>query len=402
MKTMQPFEGIRVLDLTHVLAGPFATYQLAVLGADVIKIEPPDQPDMVRLDGSVAAYNQAEMGTHFLAQSSNKRAIALNLKSEKGRAILKQLVTTADVFVENYRTGALASLGLGYEHLSQINPRLIYCSITGFGQKGPYARRTAYDNVIQAMSGIMSTTGTKEVSPLKVGAPIMDYGTGAQAAFAIASALFQRTHTGWGQHIDVAMLDAAIMLMTMNVVNYLIGGVETPPRGNRDSENAGYSCYDTKDGLLMLGAYTGKQQARLWRLLGREDIAEDVESCSFDDLRSRGDEHARLLEAILPTRTAEDWERLLAQAQVPAGRVRSLAESLADGHLRERGTLHAQSSPSDLGKAISVPVAAFTYAHDGPAVKTPPPRHGEHTREVLQQLGFGPSEIGRLEEDGVI
>ncbi len=399
---MQPFQGIRVLDLTHVLAGPFATYQLAVLGADVIKIEPPDRPDMVREEGPLAAYNRAEMGTHFLAQNSNKRAITLNLKSEKGRAILRRLAASADVFVENYRTGALASLGLGYEDLSQVNSRLIYCSITGFGQKGPYARRTAYDNVIQAMSGLMSTTGTREVSPLKVGAPIVDYGTGAQAAFAIASALFQRTRTDRGQHIDVAMLDAAVMLMTMNVVNYLVGGAASPPRGNRDSENAGYSCYDTKDGLLMLGAYTGKQQARLWRLFGREDIAEDVESCSFDDLRSRGRQHARLLEAVFATRTAEDWERLLAEAQVPAARVRALAESLADGHLRERGTLHAQPSPAGLGKDISVPVAAFTYDHDGPAIKAPPPRHGEHTGDVLRQLGFSAEELGRLEEEGVI
>ncbi|HXV25696.1 MAG TPA: CoA transferase [Alphaproteobacteria bacterium] len=399
---MQPFQGIRVLDLTHVLAGPFATYQLAVLGADVIKIEPPDRPDMVREEGPVTAYNRARMGTHFLAQNSNKRAVTLNLKSETGRAILKQLTESADVFVENYRTGALASLGLGYEDLSQINPRLIYCSITGFGQKGPYAGRTAYDNVIQAMSGLMSTTGTKEVAPLKVGAPIVDYGTGAQAAFAIAGALFQRTRTDRGQHIDVAMLDAAVMLMTMNVANYLIGGVDAAPRGNRDSENAGYSCYETKDGLLMLGAYTGKQQARLWRLLGRDDIAEDVEACSFDDLRSRGRRHARLLETIFATRTAEEWERLLAEAQVPAARVRGLAESLAERHLRVRGTLHAHPSPAGFDRGISVPVAAFTYAHDGPAVKTPPPRHGEHTREVLEQLGFSPGELDRLRAEGTI
>ena len=182
---MRPFEGIRVIDVTHVLAGPFAAYQLAVLGADVIKVDDPNDPDQSRTSGSDNALNHAQMGTGFLTQGSNKRAITLDLKTERGREILKKLVATADVFVENYRPGAFDALGLGYDDLSKINPRLIYASFSAFGQKGPRGQQTAYDHVIQATSGIMAMTGTKDVHPVKFGAPAIDYATGMTGAFAL-------------------------------------------------------------------------------------------------------------------------------------------------------------------------------------------------------------------------
>ena len=205
---MKAFEGYRVLDLTHVLAGPFSTYQLAVLGAEVIKVEPPDAPDIVRVEGAVEALNREGMGVMFQSQGANKRGLSLNLKSEAGRDIFKRLAAGADVVVENYRAGALPSLGLGYDELAALNPSLIYCSITGFGQTGPKAGHTAFDNVIQARSGLMATTGTVHSAPLRVGAPVLDYGTGAQAAFAIAAALLRRERTGERQRLDVSMLDA--------------------------------------------------------------------------------------------------------------------------------------------------------------------------------------------------
>src|SRR5947207_3291987 len=208
----RPFEGIRILDITHVLAGPFAAYQLAVLGADVIKVENPDEPDQRREGGTDRALNRRNMGTSFLTQGSNKRSITLDLKQEAGREILKRLVKGADVLVENYRPGAFAALGLGYEALLAINPRLIYCSISAFGQDGVRREQTAYDHVIQATSGIMASTGTEEVNPIKIGAPAVDYAAGTMGAFALASALFQRERTGKGQHIDLAMLGVAMML----------------------------------------------------------------------------------------------------------------------------------------------------------------------------------------------
>src|SRR6266705_3392797 len=268
----RPFEGIRVIDVTHVLAGPFAAYQLAVLGADVIKVEAPDDPDQSRGSGTDRALNHAGMGTGFLTQGANKRSITLDLKQERGREVLKKLVATSDVLVENYRPGAFEALGLGYEALLKINPRLIYCSISAFGQDGVRREQTAYDHVIQATSGIMASTGTEEVNPIKIGAPAVDYATGTMGAFALASALFQRERTGCGQYIDLAMLDVAMILMSSHLTGYLRNGHEPKPSGNRHA-HATNSCYMAKDDLVMLGASNLRQQRRLWHAIGRPDMA---------------------------------------------------------------------------------------------------------------------------------
>jgi len=210
---MRPYEGIKIIDITHVLAGPFAAYQMALLGADVIKVEHPTDYDQSRDTGGDRTLNRQQMGTGFLTQASNKRAITLNLKTEKGREILKKLVKDADVLVENWRSGAFPALGLGYDDLRPINPRLIYCSMTAFGQDGPRGVQTAYDQLIQATSGMMAMTGTPDVNPIKTGAPVIDYATGTMCAFAISSALFQRERTGRGQHVDVSYLDTTVSLL---------------------------------------------------------------------------------------------------------------------------------------------------------------------------------------------
>src|SRR4029078_3105369 len=220
-----------IIDITHVLAGPFAAYQLAVLGADVIKVEHPDDPDQSGGSGTDWALNRGLMGTGFLTQGSNKRSIALDLKQEQGREVLKKLVAGADVLVENYRPGALAALGLGYEAMSAINPRLVYCSISAFGQDGPRREQTAYDHVIQATSGIMASTGTEEVNPIKIGAPAIDYATGTMGAFALSAALFQREKTGKGQRIDMAMFGVAMMLQSSLLTGYSWNGSEAQGKG---------------------------------------------------------------------------------------------------------------------------------------------------------------------------
>src|SRR5580765_3943135 len=283
--SMRPFEGVRVIDVTHVLAGPFAAYQLAVLGADVIKVEPPDDPDQSRGAGTDKELNRRHMGTAFLTQASNKRSITLDLKLEKDRDILKKLVATTDVFVENYRPGAFEALGLGYEALSKINPKLIYASFSAFGSKGPRGTQTAYDHVIQATSGIMAMTGTKDVHPVKVGAPAVDYATGMTGAFALASALYQREKTGKGQRIDMAMLDVAMILMASHVTGYLRNGAHPKPHGNRHP-HATNGAFQTKDGLVMLGASNLRQQKRLWTVLGRPEMIKKT-----NDERDEG--HAR-------------------------------------------------------------------------------------------------------------
>jgi crotonobetainyl-CoA:carnitine CoA-transferase CaiB-like acyl-CoA transferase len=379
---MRPFEGIRVIDITHVLAGPFAAYQLAVLGADVIKIEHPDDPDQSRGAGTDRELNRRQMGTAFLTQGSNKRSITLDLKQEKDREILKKLVATADVFVENYRPGAFEALGLGYEVLAKINPKLIYASFSAFGQKGPRGPMTAYDHVIQATSGIMAMTGTPEVNPIKFGSPAVDYATGMTGAFALSAALYQRERTGKGQRIDMAMLDVAMILMSSHLTGYLRNGVQPKPSGNRHP-HATNSAYETKDGLVILGASNLRQQRRLWTLLERPDMIKKT-----NEERDATREHeAAVLAEIMKTRTADEWEEFLQARHVPAARVRTMGEAVADPQLKSRGIIHRHAGAQGVDGGFGVPMAAFTFAHDGPRIDTPPPALGEHNDEIFRELG---------------
>jgi len=385
----RPFEGIRVIDVTHVLAGPFATYQLAVLGADVIKVEHPDDPDQSRGSGTDRALNRAQLGTSFLAQASNKRAITLDLKAERDRDILEKLVATADVFVENYRPGALDALGLGYAALSAINPRLIYASFSAFGDTGPRRRRTAYDHVIQATSGIMAMTGTADFNPVMFGAPAIDYATGTTGAFALAAALFQRERSGRGQRIDMAMLDVAMILMSSHLAGYLRNGTHPKPHGNRHA-HATNGAYETKDGLLMVGASNLRQQRRLWTVLERPDLIKRTND-------EREQDHARetaVLTEILKTRTADEWEEFFQARHVPAARVRTMGEAIADPQTASRGVIHRHAGAPGIEGGFGVPVAAFTFAHDGPRVDTPPPMVGQHNDEIFAELGVAKRKAG--------
>jgi crotonobetainyl-CoA:carnitine CoA-transferase CaiB-like acyl-CoA transferase len=397
MKNARPFEGLRVLDLTHVLAGPFSTYLLALLGADTIKIEAPSEPDEVRGRGSVPSLNSELMGTNYLTQNSNKRAITLNLKSEKGREILRRLTSTADVFVENYRTGALASLGFGYDEVCILNPRIIYCSMTGFGQQGPRSSVNAYDNVIQAASGLMSLTGTSEVSPLKTGAAIIDYASGLNAAFAISSALFRRERTGEGTHIDCSMIDTALSLMASQVTaaSTAPNTVKPKPLGN-DQKEAGLCCYPTADGLLMLGAFNRRQHERLWQAFDRPDFAT---KSNWEEMAEFGPVMRQELSRLLAEKTASEWESFFHELGIPAERVRTIAEALTIADTEE----HPFTSPIEVHeKTMRVPAYPFHFSADGPQITSPPPRMGQHTREVLLELGYTDSEIQSLAAEGVI
>ena len=363
---MQAFEGIRVLDLTHVLAGPFSTYQLAVLGADVIKIEPVDDMDMNRQIGPVSELNAVRMGTHFQSQASNKRAMTLNLKSEPGKEIFMKLACESDVIVENFRAGALEAIGLGYDSIRAVNPGIVYCSLTGFGQTGPKRSHGAFDNVIQAYSGFLNTTGSEDGQAYQVGAPALDYGTGAQAAFAIASALFRRERTGEGQRIDIAMLDAAIMFMTSSVLNYSMTGSVPMPSGNRSGSYAGYGCYDAADTLLALGVVTARQHVRMWKALGRDDLAEQAQGLAA---RSTGEQRSPSLRRCHRTHSS-----------VFRGAAEERAKAVKDIYIAIEAA-HAQSGAdarkaAAAARAASAPLAVGTGAAliaTGADVATIPP-----------------------------
>lgn len=395
--TPRPFEGIKVIDITHVLAGPFATYQLAVHGADVIKVENPNDPDMVRILGSEPEDNARQMGSTFLTQASNKRAITLDLKRPDGQAVLKRLAATADVVVENFRPGALASLGLGYEDLAAINPRLIYASFSAFGQDGPRGNYTAYDHVIQASSGIMATTGEVGGPPIKFGSPVIDYATGTTGAFALASALFQRERTGKGQHVDMAMMDVALMMMASHVTDFTRTGRHPEPHGRWQGFATG-SCWSTSDGLLMLGAMNIAQQRRFWAALGREDMAKATHTeRKVDEAREK-----QVVSELLLTRSADEWEVFFQTRHVPAGRVRRLEETLADPHLHHRAALHRHESAPGVGGGFVVPLAAFKLAHGSARIDTSPPTLGRDTDAVLSELGYSGAEIVALRADRVV
>ena len=388
---MRPFEGIRIVDATHVLAGPFAAYQMALLGADVIKVEAPDDPDQSRTSGNDVALSRNGMGTYYLTQGSNKRSLTLNLKTEEGREVFKRLIATADVLIENYRPGAFDDLGLGYEALSAIQPKLIYCSISGFGHGGPRGQQTAYDFVIQAATGLMAMTGTPDVNPVKFGAPAVDYATGTMAAFALSSALFQRERTQRGQRIDLAMYDVAMILASSHVTGFLRTGKPPKPNGN-DHPHATNCCYETKDGLLMVGASNIRQQERLWKLLGHPEMAKtDNEQRDTDRAREKS-----VLAQVLKTRTADEWEEHLESNGVPASRVRSFDQAIADPQLKTRNLLHRHESAPGVEGAFSVPVSAFHFAHGGPQVVSPPPMMGADTDALLAELGYDKTAIGKL------
>lgn len=390
---MRPFEGIRVIDATHVLAGPFASYQLALFGADVIKIEDPNEPDQSRMSGSDRQLNRDGMGVYFLSQGSNKRSMTLNLKTEGGREVFKRLVKTADVVVENYRPGAFDALGLGYDDLRVIQPQLIYCSISAFGKDGPRGQQTAYDFVIQATTGLMAMTGRPDTGPIKIGAPAIDYATGTMAAFALSTALFQRERTKTSQHIDLAMNDVALMLAASHVAGFMRTGQPPKPNGN-DHPHATNCCYETKDGLLMLGASNLRQQKRLWGLLGKPEMAKSNNDQRHDDKTREMSE----LGKILREKTADDWEVFFQANHVPAARVRSLPEALADPQMASRPFLHRHDNVTGVSGEFTVPAAAFSLKHGAAQVTSPPPKLGADTDAILSELGYDAAAIARLRD----
>jgi CoA:oxalate CoA-transferase len=394
--------GLRVLDLTNVLAGPFCCYQLAQLGAEVIKIETPGTGDLARQLGADPELNRRLMGASFLAQNAGKRSITLNLKNDKAREAFRRLVKTSDVVVENFRPGVMDRLELGYERLKAIKPDLIYCAISGFGQDGPLRLNPAYDQIIQGLSGVMSVTGDAQSAPLRVGYPVADTMGGITAAYAISAALFRRERSGEGEFIDVSMLESTLVAMGWVVSNWLIAGVRPQPLGNENMTASPSGTFRTGAGLLNIAANQQQQFEALCKLIGRPELATDPRFAGREDRKRHRAELNIEIEQALAARSAADWSALMNKSGVPAGEVLDVPAVLEHPQIVERALLSTFDDVPELDRTVSVVRSGFRLASGDPAPASPPPALGADTERLLTELGYSETDIEALARDKAI
>jgi CoA:oxalate CoA-transferase len=400
----QPLAGIKVADFSHVMAGPFCSHFLRMLGAEVVKVES-FNGDPLRSYGPFREWDG--MAPAFVAANVGKKSIALNLKTSGGKEVAQRLIAASDVVLENFRPGVMARLGLGYEQCRNLRPDLVFCSISGYGQDGPLRDYPAIDNIVQATSGMMAANGGPEDPPSRVGWPVVDTYTGTLAAVAILSALLQRERFGEGQYIDVAMLDASMVMLTSLASPYLLTGQLLPRTGDIGYSGAPTAAqFLTKDGSrISLGAVQNNQFASLCRAIGHEHLIEDARF-ETPALRSQPENAAiltKVLREVFLTRDAAEWERLLSSRGVPCGSVRDIGQVCDRTRDEARGLVLPTQIP---GKSGGVPPAflnaGFVFAHDGPGADSAPPLLGEHTGEVLESLSYNEEQRLKLRNDGAV
>lgn len=398
-------EGVRILDFTHVHAGPLCTYQLALMGAEVIKVEPPGSGEMFRSTGGDADMNERKMGALFVGQNAGKKSVALDLKSpDIQRIVQEKIAPTVDAAVHNMRPGTPEKLGIGYAHLKAHNPKLVYCAISGYGQTGPYADRAAMDHLVQGVSGMMAITGPTEGPPCRIGYSAADSASAFVAAQAMLAGLFRARATGQGAFLDVSMLEACMAIQGQTYYNHLVTGRQPQRVGPNPLARIGptgtFECAD--GGLLLVNANNHKLFELACRAIDREDIFTDPRYHAPEDAAANWEELRAKFSEIYKTRPAKEWEELLCARGVPAGRVQEMPEIVESPQLEHRKAISTQTNVPGVERDLRFMGAGFQV--DGVAT-TPcgaPQVLGAQTREVLSSVGVDDREIDRLEADGVL
>jgi len=395
------FEGIRIIDFTQVLAGPFGVMQLALLGAEVIKVEQPVTGDQTR--GLMNSSDDIGMSPSFMGMNVNKRSITLNLKAPEAVDIIRKLVADSDVVVENFKAGTMERMGLGFDDLKEVKPDLVYCSVTGYGQKGPKAGEAAYDGAIQASSGMMSQNGHQETGPTRTGFMPVDMSTALNTAFAISAALYRRAQTGKGQRIDLAMLDTAIVMQAAQYSNYLNQGSLIGLLGNASpTRQPTANVFPTKNGSIQVTALRQPQVAKLFKALGKSKELEKPEYSSPQQRVKNTPQVNKLVSDALSKQTTKHWMKKLAKAGIPVAEIRTLPEVVQDPQFDSRGVFETLPSPVDENKTITLVKAGFVTNEDGPTFRHGPPRLGEHTDEILAAIGLSSADIQAYRDKGII
>jgi crotonobetainyl-CoA:carnitine CoA-transferase CaiB-like acyl-CoA transferase len=395
---VRPFANVRVLDFTQVLAGPYGSYQLALLGADVIKVERREGEDMRRTPLS-REWAGRGMAPSWLAINGNKRSLTLDLQKPAAIEIVSRLVARADVVMENFRPGVMDRLGIGYQALRTINPKLIYCTISGFGATGPYRNEAGYDGKIQALSGIMSLTGHKEMGPTRAGFAVCDVLSGMTAAFAVSSALYQRTHTGEGQFIDVSMLEASLAFLSTQIADFTVAGHQQEQFGNQAiSRKVTANLFRAKESWLLLAVNNDRQYERLMTELGRADVLDDPRFSDWFQRKEHETALRAIIEEALAGADAKTWEKRLNDAGAPCASIWRIEEVIEHPQIVARSAM--QTTDTEFGP-LRLMGSGFQMAHGGGRLDHAPPVLGAHTDEILSELGYSVEQVNALRQENV-